>query len=193
MRKLADLHDGKVLSTKYENSMSKLKWQCKKGHDWSATPANVMRGSWCPKCAVSKVADSKRATIGEMQELAKSRGGLCLSTVYINAATKIEWKCVNGHVWMAPPNNVKKGHWCPLCAGLQKHTIEDMRALVKKHGGRCLSPKYINANVKLRWQCDKGHIWATKPRNIKSGSWCPICARVRLRASKKKISRKTKN
>ena len=38
---------------------------------------------------------------------------------------------------------------------------------------------YQNAYSILKWQFAKGHKWETKPMNMKSGTWCPVCARER--------------
>jgi len=35
---------------------------------------------------------------------------------------------------------------------------------------------YVNNKTKIKHQCSKGHIWEVKPRDIKSGHGCPICA-----------------
>ena len=55
-------------------------------------------------------------TIKDMQELANSRGGQCLSTDYIDIKTKLKWRCAFGHEWEATPRLLKAGHWCPECA-----------------------------------------------------------------------------
>ena len=55
-----------------------------------------------------------------MIELAKKRNGECLSTEYINAHTKLLWKCADGHEWEAKPNNIQQGKWCPICARRKK-------------------------------------------------------------------------
>jgi nucleoside-diphosphate-sugar epimerase len=55
-------------------------------------------------------------TIIDMQELANSRGGQCLSTEYVDTKSKLKWKCAFGHEWEATPALLKAGHWCPECA-----------------------------------------------------------------------------
>jgi len=51
MQKIAKKRGGKCLSANYINSKSKLKWECKMGHQWEAIPSNVKNmGTWCPKC-----------------------------------------------------------------------------------------------------------------------------------------------
>jgi len=63
----------------------------------------------------------------------------------------------------------------------KKYTIEDMQELAKKEGGKCLSKIYINKRTPLRWQCEKGHEWESKPTNIIQGSWCKECFFIRRR------------
>jgi nucleoside-diphosphate-sugar epimerase len=55
-------------------------------------------------------------TIRDMQELALSRGGQCLSTQFVDVKTKLKWKCAFAHEWEATPRLLKAGHWCPECA-----------------------------------------------------------------------------
>jgi hypothetical protein len=58
---------------------------------------------------------TREYTLQEMQTLAKSRGGECLSKEYANIKTKLKWKCAFGHTWEATPRLHLTGHWCPAC------------------------------------------------------------------------------
>jgi hypothetical protein len=109
---LAKNRGGECLSRVYINSNEKLKWKCNKGHIWEAPLSSIRQGQWCPYCA-----GNKKLTLKEFQIIAKERGGYCLSNKYINAKTKLGWKCKEGHTWEAIPDNVKRGSWCPYCAG----------------------------------------------------------------------------
>ena len=52
MRELAITKGGKCLSDKYTNCFSNLLWECEDcNRTWEATPANVIRGTWCPYCS----------------------------------------------------------------------------------------------------------------------------------------------
>jgi len=63
----------------------------------------------------------KKYTIEDAQKIAIERNGECLSNEYINTHKKLKWKCnIDGHIWYAIPNNIKRGSWCPLCAGVVK-------------------------------------------------------------------------
>ncbi len=110
------------------------------------------------------------------QEIAKERDGKCLSTEYIGSDSLLNWQCKEGHQWGARPANVKRGTWCPACAGRQSGTIEEMREIATGRGGKCLSEKYIGAYSKLTWQCKNGHQWEAMPAGVKRGRWCPTCS-----------------
>ena len=170
LNEIAKQKEGKCLSTKYLNAHAKLKWQCKENHVWEATPDKIKRGSWCPKCA-----GNVRLTIEDMYKLAEKNNGKYLSIEYINAHIKLKWECEENHTFKASANSVKSGHWCPYCARNVKLTIEEMHNLAEKRGGKCLSIEYINAKTKLKWQCERRHIWMATPDNIKRGTWCPKC------------------
>jgi nucleoside-diphosphate-sugar epimerase len=58
---------------------------------------------------------TKEYTLNDMQELAKSRGGECLSKEYTDLKTRMKWKCAFGHEWEATPKLPLTGHWCPEC------------------------------------------------------------------------------
>ena len=120
MKDLAKKRGGFCLSQQYLNARTKLKWKCREGHVWKAIPDSIKRGSWCPKCANKLKANKRRLTIEEMQKIAEKKGGKCISTNYVNAKTKLIWECNIGHTWRAIPANIKKGHWCPICARNKK-------------------------------------------------------------------------
>ena len=112
---------GKCLCIEYTNSKIRVGWECDKGHVWEASISNIKKGTWCPKCATIRVTKCQRLQGGiqQAQKIAKERGGICLSDEYINALTKMKWKCKKGHIWCAVLNNIKKGTWCPECGYLQ--------------------------------------------------------------------------
>jgi hypothetical protein len=117
MKKLARERNGECLSKEYKGNKEKLVWKCEKGHTWGATPSSISNHeTWCPICG-----GSFKLTITEMQKLAKSMGGKCLSTTYINARTKLLWECHAGHQWLAVPDKIKNlGRWCRPCSKLTR-------------------------------------------------------------------------
>ena len=178
IKKMAEERGGLCKSESYSGAHTNLLWKCSEGHTWKATPNSIRRGSWCKTCSREIMAQKQRLSIDDMQKIAKERGGKCLSILYKNNQTKLEWECDKGHKWRAIPANIRNhGKWCPECSGNARLTIEDMHLIAKERGGKCLSQKYINSITKLDWKCAKGHEWSAVPSSIKSGTWCRKCSR----------------
>lgn len=115
-----DARGGKMLS-KYENRNSPLVYLCEYGHKNTTTWASL-QNSWCSVCS-----RNKKGTIEGMREIAKSKGGICLSKEYLGSGTKLEWSCNNNNhpSWWATPSNIKptktkNGSWCPECDNERK-------------------------------------------------------------------------
>ncbi len=188
MRWLAERRGGECISRRYINSRIPLRWKCRGGHEWNAMPTNVTQGSWCPVCA-----HRKRLTLDEMQTLAVSRGGKCITDRYLNNRTKLRWRCAVGHEWEAAPGLIKAGQWCPHCAHMARLSIDAMVEIASSRGGRCLSTEYVSVDTHLRWRCAAGHRWTATPASIRSGKWCPCCVhnqRLELKAMRRLARRR---
>ena len=168
---LARKRGGQCISMRYVNSSFPLLWKCARGHQWWAVPASIRKGSWCPECA-----GVRRLTLGQMDEIAKSRGGRCVSDYYRNSATKLAWQCSKGHEWSAPPLQIKKGHWCPYCARVAPLNLAILKGMAAQKGGFCLSPVYVNSSGPVRWKCSVGHEWVASAHSVRDGNWCGVCA-----------------
>jgi len=109
--KLISSKGGKLKTENYANARSILTIECEKGHVWKTASVNIMnKGHWCPYCS-----RTIKLTIADMEELGRKKGGECLSKKYVNNQTNLLWKCKNGHVFSARPDNIKSGTWCPKC------------------------------------------------------------------------------
>lgn len=317
MVELAANRGGKCISKTYTNFQTPLTWECNNGHQWSAKPGNIKKGTWCPKCSAGlgericrvffeqlfgvefiktypdwllnsdgnqmeldgyndtlklafehqggqhyyidgffiknqeqldkrKRNDSTKIelckknginliqipeipkhlkiegvkkfikdeclrlsvflpknfnkikvdllhaytpedSLEELKNLANSKGGECMSDVYLGTQSNMQWQCKEGHQWTALANSIKRGSWCPVCAGTIKLTIKEMKELAEVHNGLCLSNEYINNNTALLWQCKKGHQFKARPDNVKGGTWCPKCG-IKKRANSQRSS-----
>jgi len=114
MHALAKSRDGECMSTNYIRSTQPLTWKCHLGHQWSATPASIKQGSWCPTCSYI-FSRRQKQTIAFMESLAQAKGGKCLSTEYHDVHTALLWECRCGFQWHATPASIKRGKWCPIC------------------------------------------------------------------------------
>ena len=128
LKKLAVSRGGILLSKRYKNALSHLRWQCAKGHKWKAVSSSIKTGRWCPVCG-----GSFPLNIRQMQKAAHTFGGRCLSKKYINIDAHLRWRCVEGHEWPAKPYHVLTGHWCPICSSGISERI--CRALLERMMG----------------------------------------------------------
>lgn len=105
---------GTCLSETYLGALRKHRWMCSHGHSWNASWDSLKNSkSWCPVCSGNVLIDP----IKELQKIAKSKGGVCLSEKYINAKTKLRWRCKNKHEWEATPSHIRNsGSWCRICS-----------------------------------------------------------------------------
>jgi len=60
---------------------------------------------------------------------------------------------------------------------MKRLTIEEMKIFAISKEGLCLSTKYKNNLIKLKWQCKYNHIFDANFNHVKQGNtWCPYCA-----------------
>ena len=119
---------------------------------------------------------NSKITLKDCQTLAKTKLGKCLSSHYKTMNTKMSWECKVGHQWETTFASLYyRNTWCPFCSG-RIVTLEKYIKIAEARGGKCLSDAYIKSNIKLEWECDKGHKFSATPNDIQQGSWCPICA-----------------
>jgi len=120
----------------------------------------------------------KRLTIEDCIKAAEQLGGECLEFEYKNNTTKMKWRCKEKHIFSTIFKTVRKGHWCPECAGVKKLTHNFVEKHISSKGGTLLSP-YISSGEKLKIQCNKdSHIWYPTWDSIKQDHWCPRCNKV---------------
>ncbi|AYV75560.1 MAG: hypothetical protein Terrestrivirus2_68 [Terrestrivirus sp.] len=232
--------EGECLSTEYTTANEYIKWKCKCGYEWKAPFCEIKyRGSWCRKCAHKNLTNKKKKTINDAHKLAKDNDGYCLSELFVNIHEKLEWKCINNHVWKMPYTKVQEGKWCAKCSRSMNRkevnidrvndivnkkggkclstvcnsvkdilefecknghnwktitgsilyndswcgkclltTLDDCKKIAKEKEGECLSTEYKSeTNSKLEWKCKFSHVWTSKFNSIKSGHWCPTCAK----------------
>ncbi|RHZ65095.1 hypothetical protein Glove_319g25 [Diversispora epigaea] len=163
---IAKSRGGICISTEYKNAKTPLMWRCSKNHTWTALLRKVKyEGSWCPYCA-----GHVRLALEDSIQIAVSKHGQCLSTEYVNSKIPMLWKCHQDHIWSTPFKNIKYlGTWCPHCAGMPFQTK-------MMHIELCLSKSFINSVMPLQWRCAKNHEWTANLIHIKNGHWCPYCA-----------------
>ena len=187
-QEIARRNGGTCESTNYEGIHKPLLWRCGHGHRWSA-PLSGLRhgGTWCPECGQERRAKAHRLGLDDAVELAKVRGGKCLSHDCSGSRDSLLWECKHGHQWRATLASLRYSRtWCPKCvkqsSALSLHVA---RETALSRGGKCLSEEYQNTTLPLHWQCACGHQWKASLSSVKTQkTWCPKCAKARRNSSR---------
>jgi len=179
-QKLAESKGWRCLSSPedYVNAESRLRWLCEHGHELKLSYLSVKKkGSGCKYCA-----GNARHTIEDAQELAKQKfKGICLSSEYKNAQSKMWWQCACDHQpWEATYFAVQQGEIpCPECRKQARSVLKQAQLLAKSRGGKCLAPEgsYLRKDHITQWVCGKGHTpWPARLSSLIRGTWCPDCS-----------------
>ncbi len=113
-----------------------------------------------------------------VQKYISECGGILLSNLYKNNSTHLKIKCNCGYIWNITFKNVRKGHWCPKCAGNIRYSFKEVREIMAIRNGELLTKKYINNRQSLLIKCKCKHEWRSQLTHILEGHWCHACAGV---------------
>ena len=161
-----------LISTEYKDSRIKLSFECPQGHKHSIRWDDWKQGTRCPYCS-----GKAKYTINFIRESFETEGYTLLSTEYINAHSKLEYVCPDGHkhsiTWSDWNNG---GYRCPYCDGQGKPTIEDIKNHFAVEGYTLITTNYINSQTKLDFICSKGHYHSIKWNHWQRGVRCFYCS-----------------
>ena len=79
MAAIAARRGGKLIASHIPDSKTKIEWECALKHRWFTNCTKIKCGRWCPKCGYTQIAKCRQGSLEGMQEIAKQRGGRCLS------------------------------------------------------------------------------------------------------------------
>lgn len=122
----------------------------------------------------------RKKTIEEIRKFVEKRGYELLSKEYVNAHTKMEFRCIEKHKFKITWSYFQQGIRCPVCAGWKwwKKTIEEIRKFVEKHDFELLSKEYIGTHTKMKFRCPHGHEFEMTWSNFGCGQRCPTCSYI---------------
>jgi hypothetical protein len=170
--------DWTLVSTVYINSWTKLDYVCLKGHSGSIRWGNWQQGQRCMVCA-----GLKKHTIEYIKNAFKKVGWVCISTKYVNARSKLNYICSEGHYGSTTWDSWQKGHGCLECTGNKKLTINFIKSEFKKEGWVCVSEEYVNNKTNINYICPNGHHGTITWSNWGKGYRCLMCAIIKQSGS----------
>lgn len=178
-------------------SSLKIWWKCEKGHDYQAViSTKINQATKCPYCANKKIlvgfndlATTSPELIVEWDYEKNNKLGIKPQNVVRNSTQMVNWKCKNGHEWMATLNNRARGSNCPYCSG--RYAIEGINDFAtlyphllkewdyEENNKLGIYPENVKKKTgkKVWWRCESGHLYQTTiaNRTKAKGTCCPYC------------------
>ena len=120
-----------LLSKKYINSHTKLRYICDKGHVYWITWNKFKERERCPKCYYDSY-----DFFETVKNRCKTLGYEVLSVEYIDSKTPLHFKCTKGHIFSMSWNSIGQGARCTSCfcskkiSGPEKDLASEVRGLV---------------------------------------------------------------
>lgn len=169
-----------IVLGEYINARTPILHKCKiDGHEWFASPTNILGSQGCPECSRRSRAKSRLKTHEQyIQEVSIKAPNIEVTEKYIDSRTKISHHClICDYHWKTKPNNILNGCGCPICAGTAQKSHDDYLKQVSLINPEIIVlGEYINARTQILHKCKiDGCEWNAMPDKILHGQGCPQC------------------
>jgi len=170
-------------------------WNCKKKHNWEASPATRSRGIGCPYCSNQRVLFGYNDLETKYPKIAKDwnykrNNPITPREVVPGSNKKFWWTCSKGHDYEATVSRRSRGTACPFCSNnrilkgfndlttTHPHLAKEWSK--SKNSNKKPSEVIAGTNTKYWWECSLGHEWMQSPTIRVRGNGCPFCAHQQL-------------
>lgn len=121
--------------------------------------------------------DRERKELQIIKEIAESKGGKLLSTVYVDCEKNLEFVDKEGNFFKKPAIRIKKNEWSPFENGRvmnnPEYHLNRIRKIVESKGGKLISTEYINSNIKLELEDKNSMRFFMSARDLSRNHWSP--------------------
>ena len=181
----------------FANSHKKMKWKCKLGHIFTASPSarQADKTDGCRVCRKIELQKGVNDLLTTHPQVAAEASGWDPSLVFSGETKKRNWMCEKGHQWLATPSartkfsqgkRIKKPTGCPVCSN--KKVVHGINDLSTSHPELSIeavgwSPEKFTAgsNKRKKWQCSLGHTWLSSINNrTRQNLGCPYCSNQKV-------------
>lgn len=169
-----------LISNEYINSKKKLQFRCECGNEFETSFDTFKNANQrqCPDCGIELRVKGRKIGLNEAKEVFHSKGLEIISDKYVNARTKIIAKDSEGYIVYISLDNLSKGEKASRFSIYNPKTIANIKLWIKNNNCdfKLLSNEFKSAKSKIKFQCNKGHIFETSWNKIYSqNAGCPIC------------------
>ena len=165
-----------------EKSGSSKKWLCKEGHIFKAKVADMSNGRGCAVCGGRQIEVGSNDLATTHPAIALEADGWDPRTVGRGHRKRLQWRCFQGHSWLAQPNDrTGKDSGCPFCTN--RKLLIGFNDLSTTHPSFAIeafewNPTEITSafSKNLSWKCQYGHIWESSPLSrTHQNTGCLVC------------------
>lgn len=171
VREMFELKGWELLSDSYANSRDKLEFRCCNGHTHQIAWGSFQQGTGCGQCD-----GTFRKTLEEISLSFESCGYTLLDDKYKNKDIPLKFQCDKGHIRSISWGSFRNGARCADCSRNVRKTIEDVRQSFNEIGWTLLSTEYNNAQERLDFRCNNGHVHSISWGKFQSGKRCVYCS-----------------
>lgn len=188
------------------NNHKKYHWLCPKGHDWEASPNDLVQNGkksescGCSVCSGKTIVKGVNDLASQAPEVAKewdyeknNTMGINPETVSVFSGRKVNWIGKCGHKWSAVINDrVRKHTGCKYCDKKELQTgVNDLLTIAPdicsqwdyEKNNKNPSSVASNSHNIYWWKCELGHSWEESPnrriQRYKKNHFvsCPECTK----------------
>ncbi len=154
VKKYFEDRDCELFETEYINNYTKMRYRCSCGNsDKICFDSFKKRRTKCVKHSNN----TKKLTFDYVKQYFEDHDCELLETEYINAHTKMKYRCKCGNSKCKTTfANFKQGRRCMEC-GSKKHTYKYVYNYFKKYNCLLLETEYINALTPMKYRCNCGN------------------------------------
>ena len=164
----------------YKGANIPIAHRCKiDGYIWRITPANVLYGKGCSRCA----GNIKKTHEEYVNEVAIINSNIEVLGVYVGANIPIAHRCkIDGYIWEVTPSAIYRGRGCPCCANHIKKTHEEyVNEVAVANANVKVVGRYINYATPLLHKCLIHNVeWMAHPSSILHGCGCEECRKEKI-------------
>ena len=182
---IAESNPTVTLRGEYKNLQTRTAFECTRCKNvWETSPASVLHGTKCPKCAIKDLSLGQRKDKDKvLDEIYKKNPQVRVIGEYVDTCTKVKTECLKcGHQWMVIPEKLVYGRGCPVCAnkerGLKSRTNPDefrMR-LHQINPNITLVDTYEKNTTAITVACNFcNKSFIAMPIDLLYGKTCPTC------------------
>ena len=163
----------------YINTSTPHSYTCECGNKSKIKVEKFKIGQRCVVCKVDKIKKSLKLSYESVYNYFKDEGCELLETEYINAHTKMNYRCSCGNESLITFNNFQQGKSCSKCGGTEKLTYDFVYKTFKDEGCELLETEYINSKTLMKYKCNCGGISSISFNNFNSDQRCRECGIVK--------------